>query len=127
MKPERRQRKKKENKHFYYPPVRKNEIKIYCIKCKKKIYKKENAIKCHSCQNHQHLSCNPGISYELFQEAKLGQINVAWHCANCPTNSGLGLEEMVDDPSLNSLQSLQSDSRLEEVNDNHQNLNPLQI
>ena len=123
MKPERRQRKKKENKHFYYPPVRKNEIKIYCIKCKKKIYKKENAIKCHSCQNQQHLSCNPGISYELFQEAKLGQINVAWHCANCPTNSGLGLEEMVDDPSLNSLQSLQSDSRLEEVNDNHQNLN----
>ena len=88
MKPTQRTRNPKRNQHFYYPPVRKRIARRnQCIKCFNKVKKNEKAMQCESCRDYQHMSCNPGISSEIYEQAKSGLISVAWHCANCPSNS----------------------------------------
>ena len=54
-----------------------------CIKCKKEVTKRQEAILCDKCEKWCHLTCWTGINRSVYRRMVKGEVTVDWQCADC--------------------------------------------
>ena len=68
-----------------------------CIKCKKEIRKRQEAILCDKCEKWCDRTCGTGIDRSVYRRMVKGEVTVDWQCADC-INAQQLIELQPEDP-----------------------------
>ena len=56
-----------------------------CLRCKKEVRKRQEAILCDKCEQWCHRTCGTGIDRAFYRRMVKGEVSIDWQCINCST------------------------------------------